>query len=59
MGHRQRFSPGHRIGLEIASSAHPKYASNLGIAGDQTTATDGAIARNRLYHGAAQPSGSS
>ena len=52
----QRLHAGHRIGLEVASSAHPKYASNLGVAGDQTTATEGTIAHNRLYHGAAQPS---
>jgi putative CocE/NonD family hydrolase len=52
----QRFAPGHRIQLSVASSAHPKYASNLGIAGDQTTSTEGKIATNRLHHGAAHPS---
>ena len=52
----QRLHAGHRVGLEVASSAHPKYASNLGLAGDQTTATEGTIAYNRLHHGAAHPS---
>ena len=51
-----RFLPGHRIRLEVASSAHPKYAVNLGIAGDQSTATEGVIAGNRLYHDAERSS---
>ena len=51
-----RFRAGHRVQLAVASSAHPKYAPNLGIAGDQTTATDAMIAHNRLHHGAAHPS---
>ena len=37
----QRFPPGHRIRLEVASSAHPKFAVNLGTGGDETTATEG------------------
>jgi len=52
----QRCLPGHRIRLEIASSAHPKFAVNLGTGGDDTTATDGVIARNVLHHDAARPS---
>jgi hypothetical protein len=52
----QRFLPGHRIRLEIASSAHPKYAVNLGTEGDQTAQVDGVIARNRLVHDSRQPS---
>ena len=52
----QRFLPGHRIRLEIASSAHPKYAVNLGTEGDQTAQVDGVIARNRLVHDAPRPS---
>ena len=52
----QRLHGGHRIGLEVASSAHPKYAPNLGTVGDQTTATEGTIAHNRVHHGAAHPS---
>ena len=52
----QRFEPGHRISLQVASSAHPKYAVNLGTEGDQTTQTDGVIARNTLFHDSARPS---
>jgi putative CocE/NonD family hydrolase len=51
-----RFLPGHRIRLEVASSAHPKFAVNLGVAGDQSTAIEGVIARNRLFHDAERPS---
>jgi hypothetical protein len=52
----QRFGAGHRIRLEVASSAHPKYAVNLGTEGDQTTQVDGVIARNRLFHDSTRPS---
>jgi uncharacterized protein len=52
----QRVLPGHRIRVDIASSAHPKFAINLGIEGDQTEATTGVVAHNRLYHDAARPS---
>ena len=44
------------IRVEVASSAHPKFAVNLGTAGDQSVATDGIVANNRLYHDAARPS---
>jgi putative CocE/NonD family hydrolase len=52
----QRFLPGHRIRLEVASSAYPKFATNLGIAGDQAEATEGVIASNVLHHDAERPS---
>ncbi len=52
----QRFLPGHRIRLEIASSAHPKFAVNLGTSGDQTVQAEGVIARNVLHHDVARPS---
>jgi putative CocE/NonD family hydrolase len=52
----QRFLPGHRVGLEVVSSAHPAFATNLGTGGDETQATDGVVARNTLYHDAARPS---
>jgi hypothetical protein len=48
--------PGHRIGLQVASSAHPKYAVNLGTEGDQTAQIDGLIAGNRLFHDRERPS---
>ena len=52
----QRFLPGHCIRLEIASSAHPKFAVNLGTGGDESEATHAVVAHNRLYHDAARPS---
>jgi uncharacterized protein len=52
----QRFLPGHCIRLDVASSAHPKFAVNLGTGGDETRATAGVVAHNRLYHDFAHPS---
>ena len=52
----QRFAPGHRIGLQVASAAHPKFAVNLGTEGDQATQTDGVLAHNTLHHDATRPS---
>ena len=52
----QRFLPGHCIRLEVASSAHPKFATNLGSGGDESTVTDAVVAHNRIYHDAARPS---
>jgi uncharacterized protein len=52
----QRFELGHRVGLQLASSAHPKHAVNLGSDGDQTAQADGVSARNRLFHDRARPS---
>lgn len=46
----QRFLPGHRIRLEVASSAHPKFAPNLAAGDDEATAVDGTIAHNVLHH---------
>jgi putative CocE/NonD family hydrolase len=51
-----RFLPGHRVRLDLASSAHPAFAVNLGTGRDETTATEGVVARNVLYHTAARPS---
>jgi uncharacterized protein len=52
----QRFVPGHRIRLEVASAAHPKFAANLGTGGDDAEATEGVVARNVLYHDPERPS---
>ncbi|HJS96270.1 MAG TPA: CocE/NonD family hydrolase [Solirubrobacteraceae bacterium] len=52
----QRFLPGHCIRLAVASSAHPKFAVNLGAGDDESTATTAVVAHNRLYHDAARPS---
>jgi uncharacterized protein len=52
----QRVLPGHRLRVAIASSAHPKFAINLGTGGDESDATTGVCAHNRLHHDAARPS---
>jgi len=51
-----RLQRGHRLRLEIASSAFPKIDVNLGTGGDMVTETDGVIARNQLWHTADRPS---
>ncbi|MBV9366278.1 MAG: CocE/NonD family hydrolase [Solirubrobacterales bacterium] len=51
-----RILPGHCIRVDIASSAHPKFAVNLGTGGDESTATKAVVAHNRLYHDALRPS---
>jgi len=51
-----RLEPGHRLRLEVASSAFPKIDVNLGTGGDMVTETDGVIAHNELWHTAARPS---
>jgi len=51
-----RLPAGHRIRLEIASSAFPKYDVNLGTGGDMVTETTGVIAHNTIWHTAERPS---
>lgn len=51
-----RFGPGHRIRLEVASSAHPKFAVNMGTGGDEAQATEGVVAHNTLHHDPVRPS---
>jgi putative CocE/NonD family hydrolase len=51
-----RLPAGHRLRVEIASSAFPKYDVNLGTGGDMITETDGVLARNRLWHTPSRPS---
>ena len=51
-----RLPAGHRLRVEIASSAFPKYDINLGTGGDMVTETDGVLARNRLWHTPSRPS---
>jgi uncharacterized protein len=51
-----RLERGHRLRLEVASSAFPKIDVNLGTGGDMVTETEGVIARNQLWHTAARPS---
>jgi uncharacterized protein len=51
-----RVEPGHRLRLEVASSAFPKVDVNLGTGGDMITETKGVIARNQIWHTPARPS---
>ncbi len=51
-----RLPAGHRLRVEIASSAFPKYDVNLGTGGDMVTETTGVLARNRLWHTPSRPS---
>ena len=51
-----RLPAGHRLRVEIASSAFPKYDVNLGTGGDMITETEGVLARNRLWHTPSRPS---
>jgi uncharacterized protein len=51
-----RLPAGHRLRVEIASSAFPKYDINLGTGGDMITETEGVLAHNRLWHTPSRPS---
>ena len=51
-----RLPAGHRLRVEIASSAFPKYDVNLGTGGDIITETAGVLATNRLWHTPSRPS---
>jgi predicted acyl esterase len=52
----QRILPGHRLRVEVASSAFPKFDVNLGTGGDMVNEVDGVIASNTLWHDASRPS---
>jgi putative CocE/NonD family hydrolase len=47
---------GHRIRVEVASSAFPKYDVNLGTGGDMVTEVEGVVATNRIWHTPGRPS---
>ena len=51
-----RLPAGHRLRLEIASSAFPKFDVNLGTGGPLGTETEGVIATNRIWHTSGRPS---
>jgi uncharacterized protein len=51
-----RLDAGHRIRVEVASSALPKFDVNLGTGGDMITETEGVRATNRIWHDASRPS---
>ncbi len=52
----QVFFKGHRIGLEIASSAFPKYDRNLNSGEDLGTGTRMVVAEQTIFHDADRPS---
>ena len=52
----QVFKAGHRIGLEIASSAFPKYDRNLNTGAPLGVTTEMAVAEQRIFHDAEHPS---
>src|SRR5260370_39524721 len=52
----QTFKAGHRIGLEISSSAFPKYDRNLNTGAPLGKTVEMAVAEQRIYHDAAHPS---
>jgi len=50
------FKAGHRIGLEISSSAFPKYDRNLNTGAPLGMTTEMAVAEQQIYHDAEHPS---
>jgi uncharacterized protein len=50
-----RLPAGHRLRVEIASSAFPKFDVNLGTGGDIVTETEGQLAVNHLWHTPSRP----
>ncbi|HXX77053.1 MAG TPA: CocE/NonD family hydrolase C-terminal non-catalytic domain-containing protein [Ktedonobacteraceae bacterium] len=52
----QLFKVGHRIGLEISSSAFPKYDRNLNTGAPLGITTEMAIAEQRIFHDEEYPS---
>jgi predicted acyl esterase len=47
---------GQRIRLLVSSGAHPRFARNLGVPGNQALATTMQPALQTIYHDAAHPS---
>jgi uncharacterized protein len=52
----QVFKTGHRIGLEISSSAFPKYDRNLNTGAPLGVTTEMVVAEQRIYHDEEHPS---
>ena len=52
----QVFKFGHRIGLEISSSAFPKYDKNLNTGAPLGITTEMKVAEQQIYHDAEHPS---
>ena len=51
-----RFAAGHRIGVQVGSGAHPRYARNLGTSGPAATATVPHRAGQEISHDGPRPS---
>jgi predicted acyl esterase len=51
-----RFKEGHRIRLQVASGAHPRFARNLGSGEPIGSATVFNIAEQEVYHDQDHPS---
>ncbi len=51
-----RVKAGQRVRLLVASGAHPRFARNLGVPGNQALATVMAPAQQTVWHDAAHPS---
>jgi putative CocE/NonD family hydrolase len=52
----QVFAKGHRIGVQISSSAFPKYDRNLNTGESMATGTRMEVAEQRIFHNAEYPS---
>ena len=50
------FQPGHRIRLQVSGGAFPRYACNLGTAGDPITGAQTAPVSYRVFHSGPRPS---
>lgn len=51
-----RFAPGHRIGIQVSSGAHPRYARNPGTGEPAVSATATVRAEQEISHDTARPS---
>lgn len=47
-----RFAPGHRVGIQVSSGAHPRYARNPGSGQPASEAAEVMVARQEIAHGA-------
>ena len=51
-----RVAVGHRLRLEVASAAVPKFAAHSNTLENPGTAVEVVVAENRVYHDPARPS---
>ena len=52
-----RFRAGHRIRVQVASGAHPRFIRNLGTDEPLATATKMRVANQAIFHDPRYPSG--